>query len=461
MSNASRPTHFIKVLESDQKARKVSPNNTCVIRTDEDIQFVLRALDTYFQGWKHIHHDLLVVSGAVEYADRKYAKCVSRGWVRDFDITIPVFELDTWEQDIVWQSLRAALRRLTGDNWQFSFTPWQGSPLAGNEQQGFPFDSDKKQFAIAYSDGVDSLCVSELYDHANEEVRVRLVADRDKRRKNEQPFNRIPFKVKVPNPRESSGRSRGFKFAAITAIAAHISGAEKIIVPESGQGALGPVLLPLYNIYADYRNHPTYFREIETFIEALLGFKVAYKQPRLWCTKGQTIKACLEKDSDLRDAIIDTRSCWQTRYNVNIDGKRQQCGLCAACLLRRMSMHAAGIDEAKEKKEEVYFFSNLSAKNYSSALAKRSKGEPTKNMIEYGVAGACHLQQLANMAKLSDKKLHVDVFEIAKATKISEERTLEDLKTLLRNHAQEWDDFLDAQGKKSFLRRWIERGCHG
>ena len=460
MNSVPRPMHTIGVLEPDRGAKKAFPKGAHIVKIgrDNNIEFILKALDTYnYKGWERIHHDLLVVSGAVEYADRKYSKCVSRGWVRDFNITIPVFELDAWQQDAVQQSLCAALKHLTGDNWQFSFIQWHGDPLAENQQRGLPFDSGEKKFTIAYSDGVDSRCVSELCDYAEKGVRVRLVANQDKPKKNDQAFDQIPFKVKFKGSSESSVRSRGFKFAAITAIAAHISGARKIVVPESGQGALGPVLLPLHNVYADYRNHPTYFRKIETFIEALLGFQVKYEQPRLWFTKGQTIKAFLEKSNNSRDAfdaVKNTRSCWQVRHNVfYIDHKRQQCGLCAACLLRRMSMHAVDI---REREQEAYLFYNLSAEDYTSAVLKRHKEKPTNNMIDYGIAGAYHLQQLANMAKLSDKKLRMHVFELAEATKISEERALKQLKALLRNHAREWDDFLGAQGEKSFLRRWVE-----
>src|SRR5690606_20328081 len=119
---------------------------------------------------------------------------------------------------------------------------------------------------------------------------------------------------------EDSARSRGFKFAAITAIAAHLSKISRIIVPESGQGALGPVLLPLRNIYPDYRNHPTFFRRMERFIQALLGISVTYEQPRLWYTKGQTIAAFLAKPDVTTGQILDTRSCWQQRSNVRVGG---------------------------------------------------------------------------------------------------------------------------------------------
>ena len=465
MNNVPRHAHTIRVLEPNQEENTVFPEGIDIVKTerkikgrknkDHNITFTLKSLDTYFKGWKDIHHDLLLVSGAVEFADHKHKKCVSRGWVRDFSVTIPVFEPKIWRQDTVQQSLCAALKHLTGDNWQFSFTQWHGDPLAENQQRGLHFDSDKKQSIIAYSDGIDSFCVSKLCDDGDKSVRVRLVANGEKSKKDDQPFDQIPFNVRVDRPRESSVRSRGFKFAVITAIAAHISGAETIVVPESGQGAIGPVLLPSHNTYADYRNYPTYFRKMEKFIKAVLGHQVSYKQPRLWSTKGETIKDFLsiQRPDKPYDDLIATRSCWQVLWNVFIGGKRKQCGLCPACLLRRMSMHTAGIEEPVEN---IYFFFDLTAERYLDAMLKDNDVEPNESIIEYGVVGARRLQQLANMAKLPDEELRIYAFELAEATKISKEEALNKLRTLLQNHAEEWDDFLRVQGEKTFLRRWIK-----
>ena len=89
------------------------------------------ALDTYdYEGWKPLHHDLLVVSAAVEFADRRMARRISR-WARDFDITVPAVEVATWQMPDVHASLRAALRQLTGDEWHFTFVPWQGESVLG------------------------------------------------------------------------------------------------------------------------------------------------------------------------------------------------------------------------------------------------------------------------------------------------------------------------------------------
>src|SRR5262249_4558326 len=144
---------------------------------------------------------------------------------------------------------------------------------------------------------------------------------------------------------ESSFRSRGFQFATVTTIAAQLSNVTRVVIPESGQTALGPVLVPLHNIYPDYRNHPTFFRKMERFIAALHGHRVRFEQPRLWFTKGQTLRAFLEMPQKSERHLISTRSCWQTRRVVNVGG-RKQCGLCAACLMRRLSLWAAGINEA-------------------------------------------------------------------------------------------------------------------
>ncbi len=439
------------VLEPGQKAERVCPDNAKVIEIGDDIEFKLDALDTYHSNnWKPIHHDLLVLCAAIEYADR-YRKHGIKKWSRDFNLTIPVFELKIWQRPNVRDSLVKTLKHLTGDEWKFHFVQWQGDAVNRKESKGLPL-GDSKKFVIAYSDGIDSRCVANLYDHGDVALRVRVAKNRDRSNADRQPFEQIPFAVKNRGLSESSVRSRGFKFAAITAIAANIAGLKKILVPESGQGALGPVLLPLHNIYPDYRNHPTYFRKMEAFIEALLNHKVTYEQPRLWHTKGQTIAGFLEKVGNSHDNLTSTRSCWQNRWNSKKSKKNRQCGLCAACLLRRMSMHAAGVKES----EDTYVFSNLRANSFSDAINDQLQNR--KTMLGYGIVGTRHLQQLADMAELSNESLRAHAFEIAEATGIEYEDALTKLKALLKTHAQEWHGFLGAQGKASFLNGWIVGG---
>src|SRR3546814_20682389 len=77
---------------------------------------------------------------------------------------------------------------------------------------------------------------------------------------------------------------------------------------------------------------------MERFLSAALDHSVEFDQPRMWSTKGQTLRTFLTQTGRPQADLTSTTSCWQKRAVVNLGGKRRQCGLCAACLLRRMSM---------------------------------------------------------------------------------------------------------------------------
>ena len=131
----------------------------------------------------------------------------------------------------------------------------------------------------------------------------------------------------------------------------------------------------------------------------LLGHRVRYEQPRLWSTKGQTLRAFLELPKTTEFDLSSTRSCWQNRQCVNIGGSRKQCGLCAACLLRRLSFHAAGAYEGSDS----YVVSDLRTPDIQRALSAIPLGSDRNIMIEYGIAGVRHFQRLADMARLPDE----------------------------------------------------------
>ena len=452
MSSRSTRSQYgltLRIVGQPTNSKRRPNSDETIAQIGVDILFDPSVLDTYcYDGWRPVHHDLLLVCAAVEYADRRCRRRATR-WSRRFRIILPVLDLPAWKQLDVSAHLQDTLRHLTGDEWHFSFV--QGSESAPNaaRQRVLPFPNHRA-FAIAYSDGVDSRCVSGLLDTGGSAVRVRVGRNKDPVRFGERPFDQIPFSVKLDTARESGARSRGFKFASITAIAAHLSGVRKIVVPESGQGALGPVLLPLHNTYADYRNHPTFFRKMERFINAVLGYSLVYEQPRLWYTKGETIAAFLAQSKTERESIFTTRSCWQQRWNARFAGKLRQCGLCVACLLRRMSMHAADVDEPAD----TYLIDDLTVHCYKHAVSRHPCNRLSGTMAEYGSVGARHLQRLAEMPHLLDSPPRPHVFELARATGFSEKTIRQALMRLLLQHAQEWREFVRAQGPRSFITNW-------
>ena len=450
----NRPSYrfYLSIGEGKQDSQNEPKSGQLVANLGNDIQIDLSVLNTFhYDGWKPIHRDLMIVSAAVEFADRSCARGTGRS-PRWFHITLPVSDLSTWKKPGVLRYLRDLLRHLTSDEWHFCFVHGAQPTKNSIRQPPLPFPETRKH-VIAYSDGLDSRCVSGIFDMDDSVVRVRLTKNKDPVAPGERPCDQILFKVKVASPRVCCVRSRGFKFAAIAAITAHLANLQEIIVPESGQGALGPVVLQLYNISGDYRNHPTFFRKMERFIDALLDYSVSYKQPQLWYTKGQTIRKFLAQSGTQRESLYSTRSCWQQRWNARSGGKLRQCGLCAACLLRRMSMHAADVDEPPD----TYVFGNLAAPRYEDAIPRHECIRLSDTMLEYGIVGARYLQRLAEMTELPRRKLRPHVFEIAQATALSEQDTCKALRRLLQRHAEEWCDFLSAQPQHSFIRSWTGR----
>ena len=187
-------------------------------------------------------------------------------------------------------------------------------------------------------------------------VRVRVgTKDYDGHDPSKQPFASIPYDVNAGAKKfvESSARSRGFKFALISGLAAFLSKAGQIIVPESGQGALGPSLIVVGQGYEDYRSHPLFTGRMEKFLLALLGQGPLSIPPTLE-HESRNLKEFVDECDD-RASWMKTWSCWQQNRHSSVDDKRRHCGICAACMLRRLSVHAAGLKETPE----TYVWENL------------------------------------------------------------------------------------------------------
>ena len=455
LNNSRMKAKRLHVVEQGGQPADTCPKGALTMSVGREIIFNPAILDTFsVTGFLPVHYDLMLLCAAIEFADRRWRR--PRSWSRDLHVTMPVIDLGAWRRREVHESLQSALRHLTGDQWRLSFAQAENPSPLGERQRELTF-LNTKTFVIPYSDGLDSRAVAALSGAKHEALCVRVAKHRQHHRPGDNYFAQIPFKVHGHGSNESSFRSRGFQFCAVAAIAAHLSKLKRIAAPESGQGALGPVLLPLHNIYPDYRNHPTFLRKMERFIEALLGHSVQYEQPRLWYTKGQTLRAFLALPGKLASDLTNTRSCWQNRRIVNSSGRKRHCGLCAACLLRRQSLHAVAVSET----QDTYVVPDLGTPDVLKALSGIPARADRNIMVEYGSVGARHLQHLADMAVLPSAKLRAHVSELAIATSATPQETLKNLRTLLTAHAKEWRAFLAAQGERSFLKRWTQGGRHG
>ena len=442
----------IVVREAGERAR--ARPSECVIGTH--LIFEPEVLRSYCLGWSDQRVlDAFVVAAATEFCDGSRRR-PSVSWVRRFDLRIPVHDPDHWRSEAVSAPLIRALSLLTGDQWSIQFTGRRQEEACPQGTLNF---SRSAEAVVPYSDGLDSYMVARLVANRSgiEPLRVRLGKRNAPRNACETPFVAIPYTIRyAPHRRaESSARSRGFRFALLGGIAAYLASTDKVLVPESGQGALGPSLVPVGQQSPDQRTHPSFLRLMEEFLTALLGYRIRYVQPRLWNTKGETLRDLLgAQGSD--DTWRDTRSCWQDQRHVSVSRKRRQCGVCAACMLRRLSVHAAGVAEDKE----TYVWEDLRARNYEDgAVLAFKKREPHGSHYQYAIAGSLHLEHLAQLARLprDSPKLDVHVWRLSQSLDLAPEETRDKLHRILRQHEQEWSDFLQDLGAGSFVTKWVDQ----
>ena len=298
-------------------------------------------------------------------------------------------------------------------------------------------------------------------EHKHNLIRVRLGArflSSAPSRRSPHPFAMVPYRVRYGCERsaESSARSRGFRFALLSGIAAYLSRASLVIVPESGQGALGPVLVPVGQAYEDYRSHPLFTDRMNAFLSALFEHNVDYAYPRLWYTKAETLAAFIDTSTD-RNIWTHTRSCWQGHRHASVLGGLRQCGICAACMLRRMTLHTIGATEDKA----TYIWEDLTADRFQDGAVKGfRKAEPKGAQYEHAVAGTLHLDHLAGLLESIPNRhpLEKQVHQLSRSLALPEQDVQHKLERLLKQHGLEWNNFVQSLGAPSFVAQWASGG---
>ena len=448
-----RPSLRLHVVEPGADAR----SGWIRCRIGRNVTFTTERLESYcITKWEPIVYDALLVAAAAEFADRSLRR-PAMSWQRDFQLVIPVHEPDRWNDKAVKESLHEVLNFLTGDNWQIEFSK-RIKPADAPTQHQLVLPAGLTA-VIPFSDGMDSRCVAGILSATmgDKLIRVRLgskARDGKALSRQRQPFTSVPYRVQAGKHSfvESSARSRGFKFALVSGLAAYLTKAGQVIVPESGQGALGPALITVGQSYEDYRSHPLFTERMERFLDALLQHKVRFDFTQLWQTKAETLKKFTDECKD-GPSWAATWSCWQQTRQVSVGKKKRQCGICAACLLRRMSVHAAGLSEPKE----TYVWENLSARTFEAgAAASFPKNKITKALREYAIAGTLHLDHLAQLRKsqANSGMLELFSFQLSRSLGIAEDDVRSKLDRLLAQHEAEWKSFMTSLGENSFMGNW-------
>ena len=445
------PTCCVDVVETGGRAK----NGFVRCEIDKHLIFDARGLESYlFAKWEPLVYDALLLAAAAEFCDRLRQRS-SLVWAREIHLRLPVFGVEQWKTARIQAALIDALNFVTGDRWSIDFRARRSkAPQLQHSELDL---SGHVRAVIPFSKGLDSWAVAALEDNrCRGLLRVRLVraAPSTPASGHRLPFTHIPYRVQFHGyrDRESSCRSRGFKFALISGIAAYLAKVAEVIVPESGQGSVGPALVVTGHAAPDLRTHPRFTAKMEHLIFELFGHRVRYCFPRLWYSKGETLRAAATVVTG-STGWSATWSCWQSQRHASVRGVQRQCGICAACQLRRLSIHSAGLSEPKD----TCVWEDLQAQQFGAGASPgfarvRERGALKK----HGIAGTAFLAELAALSAspARTEMLRRNASLIGPIIGISQLDAERNQRELLSRHRTEWDDFVRWAGPQSFLAHW-------
>ena len=304
--------------------------------------------------------DLVDVAHMVSVADRL---CRRKGlriekWTRSITLTIPVRDPARWSA--LAELLQNFFWHLTEDEWIFRFVQ-RTHPLRRAEQQEMAlFPKDVPVIAALFSGGLDSfagLC-RDLIAHPQGRVLLfsadlndqlgaaqRKLIDEMKRRTGRD-FEHVSLKFGYHRHERSydldepTQRVRGFVFLALGAVVALMGRANTLSVYENGVGAINlPYSAAQFGVQQSRAVSPETLVRISEIVRHATDRSFAFRLPFLFETKATLCGGITALD--VCDLIGKTGSC--DSFLLLRKPGVCQCGTCTSCLLRRQSLHAAGL----------------------------------------------------------------------------------------------------------------------
>ena len=315
-----------------------------------------RALSAVETDWVNL---AMAIYAADRFASRRPGRSAGQTfWRRSISLRVAVVDRDLWEK--AKPLILTALSFLTDDKWSLQFS--KRCLLLNEERQRHLFSSSPEQipWVCLFSGGLDSLAgfkrLSRLSDSngvlvsgwTHERLRVGqsdiVDAIRSARGKS---LDWVPIyygfpRIENDGGMESSQRSRGWVHVALGLAAAFASHQDTLDVCENGIGAFNlPTELSQTGSHTSRAMHPVFLHRIAQAASIVFKRNLKVRQSAVFETKGELLTSTLSpSDANL---AAKTFSC---EIFPNYRAKEHQCGVCPSCLVRRASLHAAGIEDS-------------------------------------------------------------------------------------------------------------------
>lgn len=409
--------------------------------------------------------DLLFLAGVVARIDRKVRRRLSEGWARRFHVEMCVHDPHIWNHPTSMTTLVEALGLLTGDHWSFDFRQRQTTEDQILQMSLFP-RATSSVATMPYSGGLDSYCglavwqaqadTEHLLVHTRNSQSTHLVVDRTLAGN---PHRQVSVPIQLPKigPHlEPTYRARTFTFFIAAAVGASLGSGTEVTVPENGQGALGPALVQFPGEHPYFSTHPLFTRKLSLFLDAIWENKrsVTFLHPMVFLTKGQALSRANHNGGI--PAWKSTKSCSRDLARNKGRGLPSQCGVCGGCLLRRVSLHTAGLSPFGAPTEQ-YLWADLSKSNLEDAICRTglTTSPNDRRIAAHAVVG---MASLADFARTPDEQhsMRTLVEDLRFGLQMDETAAQRQVRSLVRAHHDEWNAALSELPTSAWIRRVAE-----
>lgn len=362
--------------------------------------------------------DFVALAVLTFLADRTVRR--PKGWERQIDLDLPVYDVDAWER--VAEDVTETLEILTADNWTLKLRKRAGSkPKERAERPSI-------DQVLLFSGGADSLCgaVRSLaagdhlllvshWDWAGHSSFQRNLAKRMSKL--------FPDRVRLRQHRlgrrtsqlgggtfadEPSRRSRSVLFIALGLAHAAIDPAVQLWIAENGYAALNPPLAgERRGALSTRTTHPVVLERLEHCVDAI-GGHASLSNPFSAMTKGQMYKevADILGRDEAAELLSQSHSCAHVRWAIGTGlPPGTQCGVCFGCLVRRAAFSAAELHD-----QTTYLHTTIQSTDQPSVLRKAAREEVltiryahkrgihAADLLSAGLPGHTSLDEALNVA---------------------------------------------------------------
>ncbi len=293
--------------------------------------------------------DLVRLAAAAYVADRLAPR--GAGFSRTMRLHVHLADPGTWSPLI--PQVERLFRWVSGDVWELTASA-DAAPPADSEEQ-IELVPTKSSAVALLSGGLDSFSAAVLpsagglfISHTdNPTVSGAQNSSWEWLTTNGVDGERIRIALReADGKRENTTRTRAILFYALAVALADARGLDRVEVPENGFTGLN---LSLGNdrggVLSTRSTHPWTMHLVQTLLDDA-GIDAQLVNPYEWQTKGELVSAAAAASTTFIDGVATTLSCAKLDGRTYKGGNpNRNCGLCVACLTRRASIRAAGIED--------------------------------------------------------------------------------------------------------------------